>query len=176
MVTSPTSPAEALPPVAEGAGTGATALWWEAPADWTSEPPANAMRRAQYTIDGRAGAGECVVYYFGPGQGGDPVANAERWASQFLDEEGRPNTASMSTRSEEIHGIAVLFVEASGAYRAGAMAGGRGGAPRQDWALLGAIASGPDANWFFKLTGPRETVAAARTAFETMLRSLRYGD
>jgi hypothetical protein len=47
------------------------------------------MRRAQYKVPGPAGAGECVVFYFGPGQGGDAQSNAERWASQFTQPGGR---------------------------------------------------------------------------------------
>jgi hypothetical protein len=41
--------------------------------------------------------------------------------------------------------------------------------------LLGAIARGPDANWFFKATGPQKTLEANRAAFEAMVRSLRSG-
>jgi hypothetical protein len=50
-----------------------------------------------------------------------------------------------------------------------------GGAVEQKpgYALLGAIVEGPDANWFFKLTGPAATVDAQRQAFEAMVGSLR---
>jgi hypothetical protein len=41
--------------------------------------------------------------------------------------------------------------------------------------LLGAVAEGPDSNWFFKLTGPEATVRAERAAFEGMLRTLKAG-
>jgi hypothetical protein len=41
--------------------------------------------------------------------------------------------------------------------------------------LLGAIARGPDANWFFKATGPRATMEANRAAFEAMVNSIRPG-
>ena len=41
--------------------------------------------------------------------------------------------------------------------------------------LLGAIAEGPDANWFFKVTGPEVTVKANQGAFEKMLQSLHIG-
>ncbi len=45
----------------------------------------------------------------------------------------------------------------------------------EDYMLLGAIARGPDANWFFKLTGPRATVAGQREAFRGMIESLKTG-
>jgi hypothetical protein len=41
--------------------------------------------------------------------------------------------------------------------------------------LLGAIAPGPDANWFFKLTGPESSVRSQREAFEIVVRSIRTG-
>jgi hypothetical protein len=41
--------------------------------------------------------------------------------------------------------------------------------------LLGAIAQGPDANWFFRTTGPRATIEAQRAAFDGLIRSLRRG-
>jgi hypothetical protein len=41
--------------------------------------------------------------------------------------------------------------------------------------LLGAIAQGPDANWFFRATGPRGTMESQRAAFEAMIRSIRRG-
>jgi hypothetical protein len=39
--------------------------------------------------------------------------------------------------------------------------------------LLGAIADGPDAKWFFRATGPQATLEAQRAAFDRMIRSLK---
>ena len=72
----------AAPPL--GGTTTGGQLVWTVPDSWTSEPPANAMRRAQYRVPGPGGDAELVVFYFGPGEGGDPRANAERWAGQFV--------------------------------------------------------------------------------------------
>jgi hypothetical protein len=41
--------------------------------------------------------------------------------------------------------------------------------------LLGAIADGPDAKWFFRATGAQATLEAQRAAFNRMIRSLRRG-
>lgn len=162
-------------PAAPGTGQGATALAWTAPPAWVSEPPSNAMRRAQYRVPGPGGDGECVVFYFGPGQGGDAMSNAERWASQFLGADGQPATASMKTRTATVNGIEVLFVEAAGTYQSGSMMGMGQGVSKPDWALLGAVAAGPDANWFFKFTAPKATLEANRAAFDSMVASLAKG-
>jgi hypothetical protein len=39
--------------------------------------------------------------------------------------------------------------------------------------LLGAVIEGPGGPWFFKVTGPTDTVSAAAAAFDEMLRSVR---
>jgi hypothetical protein len=132
------------------------------------------MRRAQYRVPGPGGDGECYVFYFGPGQGGTPMANAERWASQFADEKGQPAMAAMKTRTEKVGGADVLFVETRGTFMSGGMMGDQVVA-KPGSALLGAVVEGPDANWFFKLTGPEATVSAQRAAFETMVRSVQHG-
>jgi hypothetical protein len=41
--------------------------------------------------------------------------------------------------------------------------------------LLGAIADGPDAQWFFRAIGPRATLEAQRAAFDRMIRSIKRG-
>jgi hypothetical protein len=47
--------------------------------------------------------------------------------------------------------------------------------PKQGYRLLGAVAPGPDANWYFKFTGPDATVNAQRDAFTSMVKSLKHG-
>jgi len=133
------------------------------------------MRRAQYKVPGDAGDGECVVFYFGPGQGGSAQANAERWASQFEPADGRSPLEAMSTRTLDVGGIQVLVVETRGTYHSGSMMGGPATEQKENWALLGAVVEGADSNWFFKFTGPQPTVEANREAFETMLKSVSRG-
>ncbi len=164
----------ALPPVDPAAGLGGAGLVWDVPAKWLAEPPANPMRRAQYRIPGAAGDGELVVFYFGPNQGGAPLDNARRWAMQFAQPGGSDPLAALKTRTAEIGGIPALFVETAGTYNPGTMGGGSA-APRENWALLGVVAQGGDANWFFKFTGPKATIEAERRAFEGMIGSLRRG-
>ncbi len=132
------------------------------------------MRRAQYRIPGPGGPAECAVFYFGPGQGGDAKANAARWAGQFHRADGGPVGDAFKTRETKVGDIAVVLVEVMGTY-VGGMGGGPTGPERPNYMLLGAIAQGPDANWFFRATGPRATLEAQRAAFEGMIRSLRRG-
>ena len=157
------------PVMSEGA-----ALTWTMPAEWTSEPPSNVMRQAQFRVPGSAGDGQCVVYYFGSGQGGGPEANAQRWADQFEQPDGRSSREVLVTEQSETHGMPVLLVEVSGTYKEGGMM--MTGGPMTtslNYMLKAAIVQGPDANWFFKFTGPQETVQANAEQFQALVDSIQ---
>jgi hypothetical protein len=162
-----------LPP--EGSGTGESALSWTVPKGWVTEAPTSPMRKAQYRVPGPGGAGECAVFYFGPGQGGDAMANAERWAGQFKKPDGSSARDAMKTSTSRVGNSTVLMVEVTGTYTGGMTMSVDPPEEQPGSMLLGAIAEGPDANWFFKFTGPEATVRAQRAAFEGMVRSLRSG-
>lgn len=164
-----------LPPVPVGAGTGAHALAWTVPATWSEEQPASPMRRAQYKVPGKAGDGECVVFYFGPGQGGDPMANAVRWAEQFALADGSSAQSTMKTSEIVVGGLKVFIVEVAGTYNGGMTMTAMPATPKPGYRLLGAVAPGPDANWYFKFTGPDATVSEQRAAFTSMVQSLKHG-
>src|SRR5437660_1658653 len=72
-----------------GSGGG---MKWVAPARWSAENE-RPMRLATYKVPAAAGdkeAGECGIFYFGPGQGGDVQANIDRWTGQFQTPGGQP--------------------------------------------------------------------------------------
>jgi hypothetical protein len=69
--------------------------------------------------------------------------------------------------------LPVTITAVGGRFTGGGMPGGPPSTPRDDWALLAAIAETPTGPWFFKLTGPRATVQAARPAFDELVRSMR---
>ncbi len=81
----------------------------------------------------------------------------------------------MKTSLIHVQGVPVMVVETRGIYTGGMTMGMQPAAEKPGWALLGAIAEGPDANWFFKFTGPEKTVTAQRAAFDAMIKSLKKG-
>ena len=158
---------------APAAGAAGSELTWTVPAGWVDEPPASSMRKAQYALPAAAGdapGGECAVFYFGAGQGGDVKANVDRWAAQFADAKGAPAVPQVTETT--LNGRKVLKVTAEGTYNSSTMTGGPSAA-RPGSMLLGAIVEGPDANWFFKCTGPKKTMEAQRPAFDRLLESVR---
>jgi hypothetical protein len=164
-------------PAAAAGGDTVTQLEWDDPPGWRREQPASPMRRAQYKVS-KVGAdpadAEVTVITFGGGQGGGNEANIQRWLGQLEQPDGRQTTDVAQRRSLTVAGMNVLVVEAPGRIRGGSMMPGMAAAPAFDRGrLLAAIVETPNGPWFFKLTGGDETVTAARTAFETMLRSIR---
>lgn len=146
---------------------------WSVPVGWTEQPPSSNMRIAQYVMDGPGGPGECVVYYFGPNQGGDSMANAQRWAGQFSQPDGRSSVELMTMTEVEGARVPVRVVEVTGTYEGGMTMSQQPFEPKTGHMLLGGIADGPDAPWFFKFTGPEATVRSQKDAFLGMMTSVR---
>jgi hypothetical protein len=150
-------------------------LTWKAPPAWKATTPTNQMRKAQYALPAAAGdppEGECVVFYFGAGQGGDVKANVDRWRTMFSTADGSPGPSKVG--EIQVGGRTITRVEASGTYTATSM--GPGSAPpppKPDWMMLGAVVPGADANWFFRCTGPKKTIEAERAHFDALLASIR---
>ena len=149
-------------------------LHWDKPPAWGEERPMTPMRIAQYKVPATGGdseAGECVVFYFGPGQGGDSASNVARWSSQFSKPQGGP--AQSRVTETKVGDRVVTRVEVSGTYQPGLMFGGQAPPAKPGYMLLGAIVPGGDANWFFRCTGPEATMQSNRAAFDGLVASIR---
>jgi len=167
--------APAVPPLAQGGGSGAAGfegrLVWELPDEWTAVPPASSMRIAQASIPGPGGPAEMVLFYFGPGGGGGVEANVQRWIGQ-LEVEGDPEGGVFESGDPGVGGVRVTWVDVAGTLLPSGMGMGPT-EPQPGSRLLAAVVEGPGGPWFFKTTGPDETVAAARADFLAMLRAAR---
>ncbi len=166
-------PPQGHPPA--GSGERTAGLHWEAPGGWVSVTPSSSMRLAQYRVPGPGGDAECVVYYFGPGQGGDPASNAVRWAGQFSQPDGRSSVDLMKLTPLTGTPFPTQIAAVTGTYDGGMTMTDAPAEEQSNYMLLGGIVEGPDAPWFFKFTGPEATVRAQSTAFEEMMRSLHAG-
>jgi hypothetical protein len=99
------------------------------------------------------------------------MENAHRWAGMFKQPDGRDSIEVLTTKQIDVGGIPVLLVEVTGTY-ANLMVND---VEMPGYMLLGAIAQGPDANWFFKFTGPEATIRVQRAAFDEIVQSIRTG-
>jgi hypothetical protein len=139
------------------------------PAGWQSEPPTSNMRLAQASIPGPGGPGQLAVFFFGPGGGGDVESNIQRWVGQMEANQGtQPERQTFETEN----GFRVSWVDVSGTLLPSTMGAGPTEA-QPNSRLLGAVVEGPGGPWFFKATGPKDTMAAEREHFLEMLRGVR---
>lgn len=144
------------------------------PLSWVPTPPANSMRLAEFQAPtaGQAPA-EAVVFFFPPGQGGPQDMNIARWASQFTDDKGGPAKPVVSKAI--INNMAVTRVELSGNYSRGVGMGTTEGAIKPNQVLLAAIITTPtQGNVTLHFFGPQASVKKQRSAFEAVLKSIRF--
>jgi hypothetical protein len=164
MQTAAAAPAASSAPPVE--------ITWVDPQGLRRVPPKNAMRKASYEVPHAAGDtedGELAVFYFGPGLGGGIEQNVARWVKQFSGIQ--PGDVKRADR--QANGLREHTVEiARGTFESGMPGIGSSG-PKKDYALEGAIVEAPSGAYFFKMTGPAKTVAAARAAFLQLLDSVR---
>lgn len=160
------APAHDIAPLPGVAGE-AAALHFELPAGWESLPPSSGMRLAEVRVPGPAGPAELLVFHFGPGNGGGVEDNISRWLGQLeLAPGSRPERGAF-----EAEGLRVTWIEAPGTLLPSNMGSGPA-SPTPGQRLIGAVVEGAGGPWFFKLTGPDGTVAAAREPLLAMLRKL----
>ncbi|MSP24851.1 MAG: hypothetical protein EXR75_06720 [Myxococcales bacterium] len=154
------APTERGPAAAPAEGE---SLRWTVPAAWTVAPNPSTMRKATYKIAKAAGGtedAECFVIM----AGGTAEANVQRWEGQF-------GGSKAKLDKKTVNGIEVTIVEIEGSFNAGPMMGGAAG-PRPDFAMLAVIAAVANGeSYFFKLTGEKKTVLAARADFDKLVGS-----
>jgi hypothetical protein len=174
--SAPSSPAVApAATAAAGSASGAAGeIAWTDPPGWPRLPSSSPMRKATYKVPAAAGDGddgEVAVFYF-RGEGGSTEANIQRWIGQFPD--SKPADAKRTQRN--VKGMSQTIVEVEGTYSSG-MPGGPNtpSSPKPGYRLIGAVVETPAGPYFFKLTGPKKTIEAARGTFLTMLDSVKAG-
>jgi len=137
------------------------------PSGWKRNPPANQMRLAEADVPDSGGdpAKTCLVVF--STAGGSVEENVTRWSGQVRDATGNAVPPNKS-ESRTVDGVKVTIVQMAGSF-----AGMGGGAPKENWALHGAIIETPQGLLFVKMTGPAPSMEAAAAAFNAMFDSLK---
>lgn len=175
------TPAEPDPGPATSAGAPSIPpLQWDVPGSWTAlDVPRGGPRKAAYKVPRAANDKEDVevhVLFHGTGSQGDVEKNFRSWFEQFDGDVG----AAAKRESFTVRGMQVEVVEVEGTYKV-ALAPPSGRTKKspvemvkKGYRMLGAaVRAGDRGNWFFKATGPDETVQSARSAFRALLESAR---
>jgi hypothetical protein len=155
-------------------------LSWDAPPLWTKmPPPKRGAMKASYRVakvGNDKGDAEVAVFFYGTGSLGDSDLVFKQWFGQFEGDAGPGVTRDRLEGSR----FPVEIVELTGAYKVG-LGPERGPGRRspmemvrQGYRLVGAVVRTPDrGNWFFKMTGPDETVRSASAAFRDLVKTAR---
>jgi hypothetical protein len=102
--------------VASSLAQSVAGLKWAPPAAWKAEEGSRPMRAATYTVlpaSGDTANAECVVYFFGAGQGGSIDANLERWKGKIVGPDGKPAEAKIAKGTVD---DPVTTIDSSGDY------------------------------------------------------------
>ena len=148
-------------PIAGGVG-------WIADTPLVYRRPSNAMRAAEYIVQGHDDA-VLAVSYFPPAQGGggDVQQNVGRWVGQLQRAEGdRP-----IIEERTINDLQVTTVDVRGTF-VGRRGTGNNNPPQVNWRLLGAIVEAEEGLVFFKLTGSEPALESAHEAFFALVDSI----
>ena len=138
------------------------------PAKWVEQKAASRMRAAQFGVPEKDGkpVGECVFFYFGPGQGGGVQANVQRWLGQFAPEP-KPEQKVEETK---IGGTPAVYVFCEGTFMSGPPFGGAKVA-KPNYAMVAAVLGTKPGYIFVKMTGPKEAIDSSKVDFKKMIES-----
>jgi hypothetical protein len=140
-------------------------LKWTAPPGWASQGAAT-FRVVTWKVQDA----ECIVYFFGPGQGGSVEANLDRWKGQFS-QNGKPAEAKITRRT--IHGISMTTIDLTGTYIATGGQVKEGQGPQPNYRMIATVTEGKTGNLFIRFIGPAKTVSAELPKYEQLLASFQ---
>jgi len=145
-----------------------------APSSWKEVPVANPMRIKQFTVPGKDGEAELVVFYFGEGQGGGTEANLDRWKKQFTPPEGKTIDQVSKVETVKLATTKATVLDVSGTYMFKARPMDPGpGEPRPNSRMLAAVLETPKGNYYIKLTGPAKTIEKNKKDFDGWLKAFK---
>jgi hypothetical protein len=162
-----------------GAGHGSSVLSFGPQPGWVEEPPANAMRLAQYRLPKQAGDSEdaqLVVFHFGAAGGGGFEQNLERWVSQMEQPDGSDTASKLVHGQRQVGGVTIRSASVTGTLVAETMPGSGERHHKPGFQLMGAMLEVTGTTpYYAKLTGPQKTVAHWTSSWEAFLTAAASG-
>ncbi|MCB1058867.1 MAG: hypothetical protein KDB65_01425 [Calditrichaeota bacterium] len=160
-----------------GPGLDINTLLANLPEGWTKSTPSSSMRLGQIAMakaGGDPADAEMAIFHF-PGTGGSSMANLERWEGQMQGPNGEPGASVSKIDSMKLdNGIMVITVDITGTMLPSTM--GTGPATEQkDYRMVASVLETPAGNYFLKVTGPKNTVAAHYDKYRAFLKSAKLG-
>ncbi|MCA9413053.1 MAG: hypothetical protein KC917_04030 [Candidatus Omnitrophica bacterium] len=151
-------------------GMGRGTLHFLVPEDWESSQPSSSMRVGQYTIPGEAGPAELAI--FGP-MGGSVQMNIDRWIGQVEQPDGSSSKDKATQEKMQGDEFEFTLLDVTGTYKGMQMPGAAATDAQEDYRLLASIVETPSGPWFFKATGPHDTLEKYVEDFKELNKSIR---
>jgi len=144
------------------------------PDTWKDVAVTSPMRLKQFTVPGKDGDAELVVFFFGQGQGGDTQANLDRWKKQFEPPAGKTleDVSKVSTVQLKTGKATVLDVKGTYQFKASPMAPGPA-EPRPNQRMLAVVLETPKGNYYIKLVGPEKTIEKNKKGFDGWIKGFK---
>ena len=143
--------------------------------EWIVESVSSPMRVAQFTLpkaEGDVENADLTVFHFG-GAGGTVEANLERWTNQMLQPDGGRSADVATTTSFMVGDLGITLLDVPGTYAAEVRPGSGMRYYKPGFRLKAAVVETPSGPYFFKLTGPEQTVRTWEDRFSALLESIR---
>jgi hypothetical protein len=149
------------------------------PSRWISVPADNPARVGQWRVPpprGQAGseAGEVVVFFFGPGVGGDAKENIDAWMGTMFDADGHAAAAEIKNRQTNSFKISQLI--AFGTYHQVVPIAGIPPVAKPGYGLIGTVIENSHGNIYWRFTGPEPLVTADLPLFNKIVDSVKMQD
>jgi len=142
------------------------------PADW-KEGQASQFRLKTFSLPGKDGEAELVIFYFGEGGGGGIKANIERWKGMFRPPEGKDIDDVSKTTEGKAGSVDIVRFEVTGTYLYKPNPMAPKAEPRKDHKMISIIYQSPKGPYFIRLVGPATTVNQHEKGFENWLNSFK---
>jgi hypothetical protein len=175
----PNFAALALASTLAAAGTPVTmdGLTSTAPDSWKEVPTTSQMRFKQFSIPRAPGDpmdAELVIFYFGPGQGGDADANITRWKAMFTPPEGKKVEDVSKVDTVSIGAVKATLLDIHGTYKPSSMMGPPQ-EPRPNSRMISVVFASPQGPYFMRFVGPERTIERHKSEFDKWLRGFKAG-
>jgi hypothetical protein len=146
-----------------------------APGDWKEEAPSNRMRFAQFRLPKKRDDkddGELVIF---KGLGGGAGPNIDRWKKQFEPPEGKKIEDVAVVKDIKIGDRPASFLDVRGTYLFNPQPFNPRSKPERkpNYRMLAIYFDGPKEIYQIKLTGPANTVEAAKKGFDDWVKNFK---
>lgn len=147
------------------------------PAAWKAQEPTK-LRIHTFTIPKAKNDtedAELAVFFFGAGQGGDVAGNLKRWKSFFEAPEGKTVDDISKVEKFKVGAAELAYLDISGVYlsKFPPFAPNAKVTKKPHYRMLAVVFECDGGPYFIRLTGPADTVAAAKGDFDAWLKNFK---